>query len=138
MLGALHQSGTHRIELDVAQAGMKVRLVHRRRAEAALPQKAAPAFALVDGAGIVTMRGRKRRRETVSAGRDQDKMDMVGHEAPGPHRRIGLRAPEAKQTQIERIVAIAEEGALTAVATLGDVVRESRDDEASGSRHGSG
>ena len=57
-------------------------------------------------------------------------MHVVGHQAPGPHRDIGLAAVLRQEIAAECMVLVAEEGARAAVAALGDVVRKAGDDDA--------
>ena len=62
-------------------------------------------------------------------------MHVVGHQAPRPHRDIGGAAVFGEQIAVERIIVVAEEGPRTAVATLGDVVRMTGDDDAGEAGH---
>src|SRR4051794_4578301 len=135
LLRPLDQPRPHRIELDIAQAGMEVRLIHCDRGEAALPQMAAPALALVDRPAIAAVDRRQRRAETVGPTRHQNQVDVVRHQTPSPDGSLRFAAPEAQQFEIKRVIAIREEGQLAPIAALGDVVRYSRHDEAGGSRH---
>ena len=51
-------------------------------------------------------------------------MHVVRHQAPGPHLDPGRAAILGEQVAVERIVVVAEERARAAVATLGDMVRQ--------------
>ena len=63
---------------------------------------------------------------------------MVRHQAPAQHLDAGRAAMRSEQVAIKRIVAVTEEYLRAAVATLGDVVRITGDDDTreTGIRHG--
>jgi hypothetical protein len=54
---------------------------------------------------------------------------VVRHQAPGPNLDPGRAAILGEQVAIKRIVGLAEEGARTAIAALGDMVRMTGDDD---------
>ena len=81
------------------------------------------------------MRPRKRAAQPVRVGRHQDEVHMVRHQAPGPHLDPGRAAMLGEQIAIKRIVGIAEEGARTAIAALGDMVRMTGDDDTGETSH---
>lgn len=81
------------------------------------------------------MDGGERPGQPVGVGRHQDKMDMVGHEAPRPHLDIGGAAALGQEIAVERVIGVAEEHARAAVAALGDVVRMTGDDDAGEAGH---
>ena len=56
-------------------------------------------------------------------------MDVIGHEAPGPDLDVGGAAGAAQEIAIERIVIGPEERLLPAVAALGDMVRDTGNDD---------
>src|SRR4051812_3812073 len=126
----------NRVELDVAKAGVEMPLVHRKRAEAALPEMSAPAVAAVDLDRVARVRRRQRGPQAVLMGGDQDEVDVVRHQAPGPDPGSAPGAEMAEQGQVASVVAVREEDALAAIAALGDVMGQSRQDGAGGSRHG--
>jgi hypothetical protein len=135
VLRADDQPRAHRIERHVAQGGREMILVHRHRPEAALPEMAGALAARMNDAGVATMHGGERAPQPVNIGRHQNEMHMIGHHAPGPHRDIGRAAVLRQKIAIERVVCIVEEGARTAVAALGDVVRNARDNDAGQTSH---
>jgi hypothetical protein len=95
----------------------------------------AAALAAIDRDGIAGVGRRQGRAEPVLACRDEDEMDMVWHQAPGPDRSAALPAEAPQEGEVEGVVVFAEEDALAAIAALGDVVGQSRQDLAGGSRH---
>lgn len=131
----LDEAAPHRVQLDVAKAGVKMRLVHRDRSEATLPEMSAPAPAAVDLDGIAGVRRRQGRPQAVFMRRHQDEVDVVGHEAPRPDGRAALPAEVTEQVEVEKMVVVAEEDAPAAVAALSGVVGQSRQDLAGGARH---
>jgi hypothetical protein len=68
-------------------------------------------------------------RNTVRIGRHQDEMHVVRRQAPGPHLDPGAAAIFREQVAIKRIVSVAEKGARAAIATLGDMMRMTGDDD---------
>jgi hypothetical protein len=63
-------------------------------------------------------------------------MHVIGHEAPCPDADPGGARMLRQQRQIDAVVALAEEDRLPAIASLGYVMRNSRDDDASETGHG--
>jgi phosphoglycolate phosphatase-like HAD superfamily hydrolase len=80
LLAALDQPGADRNELDLAQAGMEMRLVHRHRGEPALPKKAAPPFAPVD----------RRTRDIAARRAVEGRMNPPDRDCAGPRPRAAL------------------------------------------------
>jgi hypothetical protein len=135
VLRAGNKPGAHRIERHVAQRGGKVLLVHGHRPEAALPEMAGAFAPGMNDASVATMHRCERAPQPVDIGRHQNEMHMIGHQAPGPHRDIGRAAVFRQEIAIERVVGIVEEGARATVAALGDVVRDTRDNDAGETGH---
>ncbi len=81
------------------------------------------------------MHARKRAAQPVGIGRHQDQVDVVRHQAPGPHLDRGGAAIFGEQIAIKRIVEIAKEGTRAAVAALGHVMRMTGDDDTGEAGH---
>jgi len=62
-------------------------------------------------------------------------MDMVGHQAIGPHGDASLAAALSQEIAVERLIAVREKNLLPSVAALRDVMRRSRNDNAGETRH---
>jgi hypothetical protein len=60
---------------------------------------------------------------------------MVRHQTPGPHLDFGGAAILGKQVAVKRIIGVAKEGARSAIATLGDMVRVTGDDDTGETSH---
>ncbi len=60
---------------------------------------------------------------------------MDGHQTPGPDRHARRPAGLSEQVAIVLIVTVLEERTLAAVATLGDMVRQARNDDAREASH---
>jgi len=86
--------------------------------------------------GIAPMDRRQGPPQAVLVGRDQDQVDMVGHQHPRPHLDPGRRRVLGQQLAIEPIVAITEEGPRAAIAALGHVVGKAGKDGAGEAGHG--
>jgi hypothetical protein len=65
-------------------------------------------------------------------------MDVIGHEAIRPDLDAASVAPLGDERHVEEVVVVAEEGLLSAVSTLRDVMRKIRDDGARETRHAPG
>jgi len=89
----------------------------------------------LNNAGVATVHPRQRAAQPVGIGRDQNEMHMVRHQAPGPHFHRGLAAMGSEQIAIQRIVAVAEEGACATIAALRDVMRMTGNDGTSEASH---
>jgi len=89
----LHQgqspAGPHGIEAHVPGAGVQVILVHGEGGETTPPKMAGPTFTLVDPARVAHMRHGDGRGERPTFARSGDRVDVVGHQAIGPHRHVG-------------------------------------------------
>ncbi len=85
----------------------------------------------LNNAGVTAVHPRQRAAQPVGIGRDQNEMDMVRHQAPGPHFDRGLAAMGGQQVAVQRIIAVAEERPGAAIATLRDMVRMTGNDDAS-------
>jgi len=83
----------------------------------------------VDLSGVVTVGVAECAAQAVVVGRDGDDVHVVGHQAIGPDRDIGAMRRFGKEIEIERIVAIFEEGLFAPIATLGDVVWDAWEDD---------
>jgi len=112
-----------------------MRLVHRHRAEAPLPQMPRHPQPGVDVPGIVAMDMAKSPPEPILVARHGDDVNMVGHQTIAPDRHLRPRRCFGQQIEIERIIAVLEEGLLAPVAALGDVMRQARKDHAGKARH---
>ena len=60
---------------------------------------------------------------------------MVRHQAPAPHRDVSGAAILGEQVAIEHVITVAEEGSRAAIATLGDMVRMTGDDDTGETGH---
>ncbi len=60
---------------------------------------------------------------------------MIGHQHEGPAGDAGGFQAFSEEIAVEGIVGIGEEGALPAIATLGDMVRQAGDDDTGKAGH---
>ena len=126
-----------RTGLSVAQRSGEMFLIHGDRAEPALPEMTATFATRLNDTGITTMHPRKCAAQPVRIGRHQDEVHVVRHQAPGPYFDPGSTAIRREQLAVKRIVVITEKGALAAIATLGDMVRMTGDDNTGKTGHAS-
>lgn len=112
-------------------------LVHRDRAEPALPQMASPAVPRVDPPGIAAVGVGKGRPEPVGIGGNDDQVNVVGHQAIGPDlSRRGL-CGLGQQLAIGEKIILLEKGRAATIAALRDMIGQSGDDEPGKSGDGS-
>ena len=112
-----------------------MRLVHCHRAEPALPEMPGTLLARMDRTGIGAMHPRQGAPESIPVLRHEDQMDVIGHEAPSPDFDIAGAARAGEEIAIERIIIGTEERLLPAVAALGDMVRDVRNDDPGEASH---
>src|SRR5882672_12522285 len=129
------QARPNRIERHIAHRGSQIRVVQDNGAKTALPKMTDAFLSRMNAAGITTMDPRERAPQPVRIRRDQNKMHMVGHQAPGPYGDVGCGAVLDQQVAIERIVFIAEEHAVATIARLGDEGRKAGNNDASETSH---
>lgn len=98
-------------------------LIHRHRSEPALPQMPGRAHPRVHIAGIAPMQIPEGAAQPIGVRGRQHDMDVVGHQAIAPH--LGLRAQRRvrQQVEIERLVALLEEGRRAPIAPLRQMTR---------------
>jgi hypothetical protein len=101
----------------------------RSEIASALEQMAGPARTGVDEACVTAVGLAERACQRAGVGRNEHEVDVVGHQAIGPHLDRGLAALLGEEIAIERVVGRFEEDRLTAVAALGHVMRMAGDDD---------
>jgi|UPI000562B63A hypothetical protein len=89
----------------------------------------------MDMASIGAMNARQCAANTVSIRRNEDEVNMVGHQHPAPDLYASGATMMGQEIAIERIVIIAKEGLRPPVAALGDVMWNIRGDDASETGH---
>jgi hypothetical protein len=75
-------------------------------------------------------------RKTFAIARNENQMNMIGHQAVGPHLNGRFAAVPGEEIAIDLLVARFEENRLTPVATLRDVMRAAGNDDAGETGHG--
>ena len=139
-LGKADHLGPDGAALDVSHSRERVGFVKRGGEEATLPEVTAAAVEPVDGLGVLPVRPADGVLEAIRVGGDDDEVDVVGHQAPGDDADPVQGRLLGEELEIEVAVVVGEEDVLAVVASpvlgLGDVVGESREDDASGTSHG--
>ncbi|MBV9584135.1 MAG: hypothetical protein JO213_04540 [Alphaproteobacteria bacterium] len=115
-----------------------MRLVHRHRAEAALPKMARAPESRVNVARITAVHRGQCPAQPVSIARHQDQMHMVRHKHPGPDRDACRFATGCQQITVEGVIGVAEKHLRATVAPLRDVVRYIGNNEAGETGHAPG
>ncbi len=109
--------------------------VQRKRVKALLPEVAAPSLAEVDAARVAAVGFTQGGAQPVFVRRHDNEMDVVGHQAIGPHLGARLAAPFAEQGEIVSVIAVLEEPRQAPRAALGHVMRMFGDDQSRRSWH---
>lgn len=103
--------------------------------KAALEEMAGPAPAGVDKVGVAAVSFADGTAEAVALGGLQDQVDVIGHQAVGPHGDAGFGCLFGEQVEIDFVVAVLKEDGLAAVSALGHMMRKAWNDDTSESRH---
>ena len=74
-------------------------------------------------------------RQRFRPGWHENKVDMIGHQAPRPAGHAKGAGMPRQQVEIEGIIGIVEKRLLPPIATLGHVVGQAGKDDAGGARH---
>ena len=133
--GVGDQAGSHRIEFDVACRRQQVRLVHDEGCKPSLPQVSPPFLAEVDAPRIAPMSLANGTRQSIFRPRHRNQMNVIGHQAVRPNVDAALAAPLGHQIQVGRIIVVAKERLLPAVAPLRYVMRQAGHDQSRKPRH---
>src|SRR5271165_6915350 len=82
----LDRSGAHGVELHIPRRGQEVVFIHDERGEAALPQVPSPALPEVDPPRVPPMCLADGATQALGGLRDNDQVNMIGHQAICPDR----------------------------------------------------
>jgi len=95
--------------------------IHDERGEAALPQVPSPALLEVDPPRIPAMCLADGATQALGGLRDNDQVNMVGHQAICPGRDLLCAAELRPELEVVLVVFLTEERLLSAVSLLGDM-----------------
>ena len=135
VFGPSDQASRDGVPLDVAYGGDEMWFIERHAGKPALPEIAAPAFAEVHEASVASVGLPQAPRQTVHICWNHNQVDVVGHEAVGPDRQATPFALDVEFMEIGSVIVLAEEDGLAPIASLGDVVRNAWNRDASESGH---
>ncbi len=79
-------------------------------------------LAKVDHPRVATVRLADGPSQAIGRLRDRDQVNVIGHEAAGPHCDLVNTAPLPHELQVAAVILIAKERLLPAVSPLGDVM----------------
>jgi len=133
--GIADDSGTDGVLLDVTDNGEGVGFVKRTGVEAVLPEMSGAGMETIDVLGVAEMRARHSESEGAWMRGDRDQMNVVSHETVAEDIEFADTGEVSKKTKIVVAVIVCEEDILAVVTPLGNVMRYTRDDDASGSCH---
>ena len=106
------------------------------RGEAALPQAPSPALPEVDPLRVPTMCLADGATQALGGLRDNDQVNMIGHQAICPDRDLLCAAELRHALEVVRVVFLTEECLLSGVPSLGDMVGHARSYHTCQSSHG--
>ena len=122
----LDQSGAHGVELHVPRRGQEVVFIHDERSEAALAQVPSPALPEVDPPRVPPTCLADGAMQAFGGLRDDDQVNMVGHQAICPDRDLLCAAESRDELEVVLEIFFTEERLLSAVSPLGDMVGHAR------------
>ena len=99
----------HGVELHVPRRGQEVVFIHDGRGEAALPQVPSPALPEVDPLRVPAMCLADGATRALGGLRDNDQMNMVGHQATCPDRDLFCAAESRDELEVVRVIFLIEE-----------------------------
>ena len=95
-----------------------------------MPEVAGAVVPGIEVLGIPAVNAAKQNRQRVLAGGEDDKMHVVGHEAPAEERCFGVKKISAEQAEVGHAVGIVGEGKPAVYPALGHVAGDARKDAA--------
>jgi len=123
LLGPLDQVCADRVTLDIAQRNPEVPLIEGARVEAGLEEMAHAPAARVEIQRIAAVGTAQSDGHGGGLVRDDDQMDVIGHQAIGENAQPGLFTVGLETVQIRLAVGVGEEDALVVDAALSDMMR---------------
>lgn len=80
----LAEPRAHRVERDIAQGCAEMILVHRDASEPPLPEMSAALLPRMHVARVVSVQRCERAPQRIGIGRNENQMDVIGHQHPSP------------------------------------------------------
>ncbi len=137
LVRALDHASPYGITLDVADYGQQMRIVlYRKGVEAFLEEVAAYARAKVDSAGVAPMGFADGSGQGGFLRGDEDTMDVVRHQTPGPHVHVVLGGEVGQQAEVGVSIGIVRKKRHRPDPTLDDVVGQLGQDDTRQVGHG--
>ena len=119
-------SGTHRVEIDIAQRCKQVGGIERAGKVTIVPEVPNPVTVAIQFQGVLRVCVGERERERFRASGNHNKMNVIGHQAPSENAYITAAGMLAKDLKIADTILVGEEYVLPVIAALGDVMRGAR------------
>jgi hypothetical protein len=123
LFGPFHQSGTNRVPFNIAECGQAVSLVQWTREVTTLPEPAGQLLSPVNVLGISQVNGPKDRSQGCFGLGDDYQMYMIRHQAVAQDLKTVLLGITSQEVKILKAVQIAKEHVLSAIASLGNMMR---------------
>jgi len=123
------------VALDVSQRRHRMRIVHRARMEAALPQVSCAAMQLVYALREDEVRAPDGEVKRIVTRGNGNEVNVVGHQAIAEDAHVMLAALRPQNVEIGNAVIVHKKHVLPVVPALGNMVRETRNHHAGLSWH---
>lgn len=135
VFGSRSHTGAYRIALDITDGSPGVRIVEHTGVRTKLPYMPAPPVFAVELGRIRSVTATQRPRDGMLVLRDADDVDVVGHQTIGRNAQSVTSGIVIEQLSVEHVVGVIQEDIETADASLGNMMRKTRADNPSHSRH---
>ena len=126
IFSAIHNSGTHRISLDIAYRVRCVTLVHDANVGPALEHVTNKTVLGVEIHRVRCVRPMQSLGYPVFGIWYGNEVTMIGHQGVGPDRHAVLRAPLSQEAKIDQIIRVDAKNGRFANATLANVMSSTR------------
>lgn len=124
-----HDTGPHRVELDVTRAGEKVLFaVDQRGFVSPLPLGTGTSISVIDVLDIAATDGLHDLGKAGGVIRREQQVGMIGHQHIRVHGTAMLATGFLETLPVERIILLGKEGDTAVIPTLDDVLRLSWED----------
>ena len=116
----------HGIAFHVTHRGPKMVAIERAGKKSALPEVPVEPVPLVKGEGIARMRVAECAAQRVLVARNDDKVNVVGHQAIGPYLKLLLREIVGHRLSIGKTIRVVYENITASIPALRCMMRQSR------------
>ena len=129
--------GSNGIALDIPNDREQVSiLLDGKGVKAFLKEVPPDSFSEVNRAGVTPVSFSHRAGQGRRLGRNEDEVNVIGHQTPGPHLHVVLGRERREQLQVGLAIGVRRKQGQRAHAALKDVMGQPREDDAGHAGHG--